>query len=121
MAAEMQRPAPPRTPTRNRWSGPNMRPPMTPGSRSDGIHSGRSTRIGERSHRFRSGGRARPAPRPSSNNGSPTRQGFRNVRMGSDDEEADLSADVIALLQSENVELRSLVEHQLRHLIRVRE
>jgi hypothetical protein len=41
--------------------------------------------------------------------------------MTSNDDDADLFAEIIALLQSENIKLKSRAESQLRHVIRMKE
>jgi hypothetical protein len=137
MVAETQQPAPPQTPTSNRWSRSNMPPPRTPGSRnggartgtftprtadrSGGTPSGRSARTADRNGGTPSGRSARTAARGSFTNGSPRPQGRVNVQIAPRNEEADLSADVIALLHSANIELSGSVAFQLRHIIRTRE
>jgi hypothetical protein len=122
MVAETQQPAPPQTPTSNRRSGSNMPPPRTPGSRNYGARTGTFTpRTAYRSGGTRSGRSARTAARGSFPNGSPRPQGRVNVQIAPRNEEADLSADVIALLHSANIELSGSVAFQLRHIIRTRE
>jgi hypothetical protein len=61
------------------------------------------------------------ASRRSYNIESPTRQGHGNVLMAPDDEEAELYAKIIALLQSEDIELKGWIKLQLRQVIRRRE
>jgi hypothetical protein len=106
MAAEMLQPALPQTPTSNRQRRSNIQYRTTPNSRTDGIRTGTSTR--------------RTTWR-SPNNVTPTPQRHRNVGIAPNGEDADLFAEVIALLQSENIKLKCPAELKLRHVIRMRE